>query len=104
MAASANLNPDGGVPSMFEPVHGSAPDIAGLGLANPIGAMWSAKLLLDQIGRRELGDLVLGAIEDVVASGCVTPDLGGRASTNEVGQAVVARILHASAVEPAPPA
>jgi tartrate dehydrogenase/decarboxylase / D-malate dehydrogenase len=91
MAASANLNPEGGVPNMYEPVHGSAPDIAGRGIANPVGQIWSVKLMLDQLGRRELGALLLEAIEDVVAQGPITPDLGGKATTAMMGQAIIAR-------------
>jgi tartrate dehydrogenase/decarboxylase / D-malate dehydrogenase len=92
MAPSANLNPNGEVPCMFEPVHGSAPDIAGQGIANPVGQIWSAKLLLDHLGKSELGGLVLDAVEDTLESGDVTPDLGGRAGTGEVGDAVVKRL------------
>jgi tartrate dehydrogenase/decarboxylase/D-malate dehydrogenase len=91
MAASANLNPEGGVPNMYEPVHGSAPDIAGRGIANPAGQIWSVKLMLDQLGRRELGALLLDAIEDVLVDGRVTPDLGGDATTATMGQAIVSR-------------
>src|SRR5262249_42140579 len=71
MAPSANLNPSGQVPCMFEPVHGSAPDIAGQGIANPVGQIWSAKLLLDHLGKSELGGLVLDAVEDTLESGAV---------------------------------
>ena len=91
MAASANLNPDGGVPNMYEPVHGSAPDIAGRGIANPVGQIWSVKLMLDQLGRRELAALLLEEIEDVLSSGTVTPDLGGQATTIAMGDAIVSR-------------
>lgn len=93
VAPAANLNPEGEHPSMFEPVHGSAPDIAGRGIANPIGQMWTAKLLLDDLDLSEVADLVLEAIEDSLAAGIKTPDLGGRATTTEVGDAVVDRIL-----------
>jgi tartrate dehydrogenase/decarboxylase/D-malate dehydrogenase len=99
MAASANIDPTGQAPSMFEPVHGSAPDIAGQGIANPIGAVWAAKLLLDQVGQPDLGGLLLDSIEDVVAAGAVTPDLGGDTSTNEVGQEIVRRIKARAALE-----
>jgi tartrate dehydrogenase/decarboxylase / D-malate dehydrogenase len=97
MAPAANLNPTGRVPCMFEPVHGSAPDIAGKGIANPIGQIWSAKLLLDHLGKTELGDLVLDAIEDTLESGIRTPDLGGEARTEEVGEAIVARLRRRTA-------
>jgi tartrate dehydrogenase/decarboxylase/D-malate dehydrogenase len=96
MAPSANLNPEGGVPNMYEPVHGSAPDIAGRGIANPVGQIWSVKLMLDQLERRELGSILLDAIEDVLESGSVTPDLGGSATTAAMGAAVVARFRELS--------
>jgi tartrate dehydrogenase/decarboxylase/D-malate dehydrogenase len=85
---SANLNPGGDFPPMFEPVHGSAPDIAGLGIANPIGTIWASAMLLEELGHREEGELVMAAIADVTASGTLTPDLGGSATTDEFTQAV----------------
>lgn len=93
MAPAANLNPEKEHPSMFEPVHGSAPDIAGRGVANPIGQIWTVKLLLEHFDLGDLADKVLDAIEDVLVEGIKTPDLGGRASTQEVGDAIVGRIL-----------
>jgi tartrate dehydrogenase/decarboxylase/D-malate dehydrogenase len=93
MAPAANLNPEKDHPSMFEPVHGSAPDIAGKGVANPIGQIWTAKLLLEHFDLGDLGGKVLDAIEDVLVAGIKTPDLGGRASTEDVGDAIVDRIL-----------
>jgi tartrate dehydrogenase/decarboxylase / D-malate dehydrogenase len=92
IAASANLNPEGRSPSMFEPVHGSAPDIAGQGIANPIGAIWSAALMLDHLGLRDEAARVLRAIEHATASGAVTPDLGGTCSTRSATDAIVARL------------
>ena len=92
IAASANLNPDGRFPSMFEPVHGSAPDIAGQGIANPIGAIWSAALLLDHLDLSAQGDAVLRAIEGATASHVVTPDLGGSATTRQVTDAILAHL------------
>lgn len=90
MAPAANLNPERQFPSMFEPVHGSAPDIAGRGIANPVGQIWTAKMLLDHIGREELGQALLDSIEAVLAEGRVrTPDLGGRASTSEMADAII---------------
>jgi tartrate dehydrogenase/decarboxylase/D-malate dehydrogenase len=90
LAASANLSVDHRGPSMFEPVHGSAPDIAGQGRANPIGAVWSAALLLRHLGHAEEADRVERAIDAVCEDGRVlTADLGGTASTAEVGQALV---------------
>ena len=95
IAPSANLNPTRAWPSLFEPVHGSAPDIAGRGVANPIGQIWSGALLLDFLGHREAHDAILRAIEQVLdpaAGGPRTPDLGGRASTSDLGRAVCAAL------------
>jgi tartrate dehydrogenase/decarboxylase / D-malate dehydrogenase len=93
VAPAANLNPEKTAPSMFEPVHGSAPDIAGQGKANPIGQIWTARMLLDFFDHRDLGDLVLSAVEDTLEAGIKTPDLGGRAATKDVGDAIVDRVL-----------
>lgn len=87
-AASANLNPEGRFPSLFEPVHGSAPDIAGQGIANPMAAIWSAALLLEHLGHAGWADRVLQAIGRALADGERTPDLGGSRTTAEVGRAV----------------
>lgn len=84
MAPSANINVTGEYPSMFEPVHGSAPDIAGKKIANPIGQIWTAKMMLDHFGKQALGEKVLQAIENVTKQGCKTPDIGGSCSTTEV--------------------
>jgi tartrate dehydrogenase/decarboxylase/D-malate dehydrogenase len=92
MAASANLCPDGDVPGLFEPVHGSAPDIAGQGIANPCGAVWSAVLRLDYLGEDAASAQLLGALADVCREGPRTRDLGGSASTTEVGDAIRARL------------
>jgi tartrate dehydrogenase/decarboxylase / D-malate dehydrogenase len=92
VAASANLAPGSGVPGLFEPVHGSAPDIAGQGIANPFGAIWSAVLLLEQTGHREEAARVMTALEDVAREGPRTRDVGGEAGTREVGEAVAARV------------
>lgn len=93
IAASANLNPEGEHPSMFEPVHGSAPDIAGKGIANPLGQIWSAALMLQHLGHPEAADSVMRAVEEVLADSDVrTPDLGGTASTGEVAAAVTERL------------
>jgi tartrate dehydrogenase/decarboxylase/D-malate dehydrogenase len=88
MAASASLAPGSGTPGLFEPVHGSAPDLAGRGIANPIGAIWSAALMVEQLGEPEASARLLRAIEAVWRDGPRTRDLGGRASTAEVGDAV----------------
>jgi tartrate dehydrogenase/decarboxylase/D-malate dehydrogenase len=92
MAASANVAPGGGAPGVFEPVHGSAPDIAGKGIANPAGAIWSAALMLEQLGFEAERDAVLSALEAVCAEGRVTADIGGTASTAEMGAAVAERV------------
>jgi tartrate dehydrogenase/decarboxylase/D-malate dehydrogenase len=92
MAASANLAPGAEVPGIFEPVHGSAPDIAGRGLANPSGAIWSAALLLEHLGEQAAAKAVLGALEAVCRDGPQTRDLGGTATTREVGEAVADRV------------
>jgi tartrate dehydrogenase/decarboxylase/D-malate dehydrogenase len=92
MAASASVAPGSGTPGIFEPVHGSAPDIAGQGVANPLGAIWSASLLLEHLGEAEAAKRVLAAVEAVCADRVVTRDLGGTAATSEVGDAVAARV------------
>jgi tartrate dehydrogenase/decarboxylase/D-malate dehydrogenase len=74
---------------MFEPIHGSAPDIAGKGIANPIGAIWAGALMLEHLGRPDLHDRIVGAIERVISSGkSRTPDLGGSATTTELAEAI----------------
>jgi tartrate dehydrogenase/decarboxylase / D-malate dehydrogenase len=88
LAASANLNPERRFPSMFEPVHGSAPDIAGRGLANPVGAVGSAALMLDHLGLHAEAARLDAAIETVTAAGILTRDLGGTASTEDVTKAL----------------
>ena len=97
LAPSANLNPQRAFPSLFEPVHGSAPDIAGKGIANPIAMIWSGALMLDFLGKgegagRAAHDAILEAIERVLRDGPRTADLGGRATTREVGEAIAALI------------
>ncbi|MCW1413819.1 tartrate dehydrogenase [Rhizobium sp. 1AS11] len=92
-AASANLNPAGRGPSMFEPVHGSAPDLAGHGKANPLAALWSGALMLEHLGEYLGSRAILEAMEKVTAAGDVkTPDLGGTAATNDVANAVIAQM------------
>jgi tartrate dehydrogenase/decarboxylase / D-malate dehydrogenase len=89
IAPGANIDPERRYPSMFEPIHGSAPDIAGKGIANPIGAIWAGALMLDHLGHRDLHDRVVGAIERVVAKGKVrTPDLGGTSNTQQLADAI----------------
>ena len=92
IAASANINPEGTYPSMFEPVHGSAPDIAGKHICNPIGQIWSGAMMLEHLGHADAGAAILRAIEQVLLDGPRTPDLGGKASTEDVGKAVAAAI------------
>ncbi|WP_029542832.1 tartrate dehydrogenase [Selenomonas sp. AB3002] len=90
LAAGANLNPERKYPSMFEPIHGSAPDIAGKGLANPLAAIWSVSQMLDFLGQPEWGEKVISAIETLLLEKkCLTPDLGGTAKTNEIGEAIM---------------
>lgn len=88
IAPSANLNPEKEFPSMFEPVHGSAPDIYGRNIANPIGQIWSGAMMLEHLGHQEAADAVVRAIETVLAEGPRTRDIGGAASTQEVGRAI----------------
>ena len=93
LAAGANLNPERIYPSMFEPIHGSAPDIAGQGKANPLAAIWSASQMLDFFGHEEMGSRVLSAIEAVLEEGSVlTPDLGGTATTSQTADRVIAKL------------
>jgi tartrate dehydrogenase/decarboxylase/D-malate dehydrogenase len=92
IAPSANLTPDRKFPSLFEPVHGSAPDIYGKNIANPVAMIWSGALMLDFLGCREAHDAILRAIEVVLAEGPRTADLGGKASTTEMGQAIAERM------------
>jgi len=93
LAAGANLNPEKKFPSMFEPIHGSAPDIAGKGISNPMASVWAASQMLDFFGHEDWGKKVLDAIEEVLEEGTVlTPDLNGTASTSEVGDAIVGKL------------
>ena len=92
LAPSANLNPERTFPSLFEPVHGSAPDIFGQGIANPVAMIWSAALMLQFLGEQAAHDAILRAIETVLRNGPRTRDLGGAASTAEMGQAIAALI------------
>jgi len=93
IAPSGNINPERAFPSMFEPVHGSAPDIAGQGIANPIGQIWSGAMMLDHFGQPQAAKAILGAIETVLSGGAsLTPDMGGTASTAELGAAIEAAL------------
>jgi tartrate dehydrogenase/decarboxylase/D-malate dehydrogenase len=88
IAPSANINPERDYPSLFEPVHGSAPDIAGKGIANPIGQIWCGAMMLDHLGHADAAAAVMRGIERALAAGPRTPDLGGKATTTELGRAV----------------
>jgi tartrate dehydrogenase/decarboxylase/D-malate dehydrogenase len=94
IAPSANLNPERDFPSLFEPVHGSAPDIAGKGIANPVGQIWSGALMLEFLGHKAAADAIVAAIEKVLADkdSPRTPDLGGKATTTDLGKAIAAAI------------
>jgi tartrate dehydrogenase/decarboxylase / D-malate dehydrogenase len=88
IAPTANIDPERRFPSMFEPIHGSAFDIVGTGIANPIGALWTAVLMLEHLGERGAAESLMQAIEHVTASGLRTPDLGGNATTRDITNAV----------------
>jgi tartrate dehydrogenase/decarboxylase/D-malate dehydrogenase len=93
IAPSANLNPKKEFPSMFEPVHGSAPDIAGKGIANPIGQIWSGAMMLRHLGVSEAADAVENAIAEILAQGKVrTPDIGGASTTKDLGAAIALEV------------
>jgi len=93
IAPGANINPERQFPSMFEPVHGSAPDIAGKGIANPIGQIWSGAMMLDHLGHKEAAAAIVNAIERLFAGTDVrTPDMGGRATCRELGGALAALV------------
>ncbi|MBI1776682.1 MAG: tartrate dehydrogenase [Proteobacteria bacterium] len=88
VAPTANLNPERRFPSMFEPIHGSAFDITGKGIANPIATFWTGAMLLEHLGEADASQRLMRAVEHVTRSGCWTPDLGGSATTREVTKAV----------------
>ncbi|OAQ69245.1 tartrate dehydrogenase [Pochonia chlamydosporia 170] len=99
IAPSANINPEGKFPSLFEPVHGSAPDIAGRGIANPIGTIWAGQMLLQHFGHDVAADALMQAIERVLArseSHVLTPDLGGKGTTATLGKSILDEISKAS--------
>ncbi len=98
IGATANLNPDDDVPSMFEPIHGSAFDLIGKGIANPLGAFWTASMMLDHLGEADAASRVMRAIETVTERGEVMPpDLGGTATTDQVTEAVIDALRGANA-------
>jgi len=92
IAPSGNINPERKFPSVFEPVHGSAPDIAGKNIANPIGQIWSGAMMLEHLGEKDAGEGIVRAIERVLAEGPRTRDIGGKASTSDVGKAIAAAL------------
>src|SRR5438094_3757987 len=92
IAPTANLNPERKFPSMFEPIHGSAFDITGKGVANPIATFWTASLMLEHLGEARTAGRIMRAIEKVTAQKIFTPDLGGNARTRDVTQAVLAAL------------
>jgi tartrate dehydrogenase/decarboxylase / D-malate dehydrogenase len=92
IAPTANLNPERKYPSMFEPIHGSAFDIAGKGIANPIGTFWTGAMLLEHLGEKQAAVRLMTAIEAVTAKRVFTPDLGGSAKTKDVTEAVCAAV------------
>ncbi|RFU64538.1 tartrate dehydrogenase [Peribacillus saganii] len=98
IAPAANININGKYPSMFEPVHGSAPDIVGTGTANPIGQIWTAKMMLDHFGEYELGKKLLDVVEEVTNDGFKTPDIGGTSTTDEVADEICSRLKKTAAV------
>ncbi len=92
IAPSANINPEKNYPSMFEPVHGSAPDIAGKGIANPLASIWCTSMMLDHLGHPESAKAIMDVMEDVLLEKIVTPDLGGNATTEQVGDAICQKL------------
>jgi len=92
LGPSGNINPEREFPSMFEPIHGSAPDIAGKGIANPIGQIWSGALMLDHLGEKDAAKAITEAISKTTQAGIFTPDLGGNATTREVAESIAKHI------------
>ena len=93
IAPSANINPSHEFPSMFEPVHGSAPDIYGQKISNPIGAIWAGAMMFQHLGHTDAHDIIMNAIETVLCSGMeLTPDMGGKGKTEDLGKAIAAAI------------
>jgi tartrate dehydrogenase/decarboxylase / D-malate dehydrogenase len=92
LGPSGNINPEGDFPSMFEPIHGSAPDIAGKGIANPIGAIWSGAIMLETLGQKEAAADIVNAIECALEKGVKTRDLGGHATTLEITSEILSNL------------
>jgi tartrate dehydrogenase/decarboxylase / D-malate dehydrogenase len=99
LGGSGNINPERNFPSMFEPIHGSAPDIAGRGIANPIGTIWSGALMLEHLGEEAAAREVMQALEQAVKSGLRPVDLGGSATTEEIADAIVSLLVPVGEVE-----
>ena len=94
ISPSGNINPEGKYPSMFEPIHGSAPDIAGKGIANPVGTFWAIAMMLEQLKEKSSADLLMDAVCTVLKEGkATTPDIGGKGTTTGMTDAVIANIL-----------
>ena len=89
VAPTANIDPEGRYPSMFEPIHGSAFDITGKGIANPVATFWTAALMLDHLGQAKAAQMLMAAVEQVCGEGILTPDVGGKATTRDVTDAVI---------------
>ena len=92
VAPTANIDPERRFPSMFEPIHGSAFDITGKGIANPVASFWTAAQMLDHLGEGDSAEMLMNAVEAVCAAGIITPDIGGTATTRDVTDAVIAAI------------
>ena len=92
LGPSGNINPEKQFPSMFEPIHGSAPDIAGRGIANPVGAIWSGAIMLDHLGENSAAAQIVKAVEAIIEQGILPVDLGGSAGTKEISDAIVKKL------------
>ncbi len=94
ISPSGNINPEGKYPGMFEPIHGSAPDIAGKGIANPLGTFWAIQMMLEELREKESADLLMQSMENVLTTGkALTPDIGGKATTTEMTDAIINEIM-----------
>ncbi|MGM0622320.1 MAG: isocitrate/isopropylmalate family dehydrogenase, partial [Bacteroidota bacterium] len=92
LGGSGNINPEKEFPSMFEPIHGSAPDIAGRNSANPLGTVWSAAIMLEHLGENEASQKIMAAMDKTCADGILPVDLGGNAGTTEIADAIIERL------------
>jgi tartrate dehydrogenase/decarboxylase/D-malate dehydrogenase len=98
LGGSGNINPERDFPSMFEPIHGSAPDIAGKNISNPIGTIWSAAIMLEHLGQPGAAQKLMAAVDKTMADGILPVDLGGKAGTTEIVDAIIERIINNSFV------